>query len=326
MNAATNKKRENYAADIAGAWVEARHRFVLVGRELIKAKAGLDHGEFEKMVEKDLPFDASVARRLMAIANDPRISKRAHAHVLPGAWTALYEITQLSDEQFENGIKDGAIHGGMTRQDVKRLKKPPYEPAANENDTCTVDDLVELAVSGKRFGLITADPPWKFETYSEKGEDRSPDYPTMPIEDICVMPVADLAADNCVLLLWVAGPLLQRSFEVIEAWGFAYKAQGFDWIKQSEKGGLHVGQGFWTRANMELCLLAKKGSPARLNADVDELIVAPRGRHSEKPKEFHRRCERLVAGPRLELFAREPVEGWTVWGDEIEKGQMEGRA
>jgi N6-adenosine-specific RNA methylase IME4 len=78
-----------------------------------------------------------------------------------------------------------------------------------------------------------------------------------------------------------------------------------------------MGNGYWTRANTEPCLLATRGKPKRLAADVRQGLIAPRQEHSRKPDEVHDRIERLVAGPYLELFARRPHTGWTVWGNEI---------
>jgi N6-adenosine-specific RNA methylase IME4 len=90
------------------------------------------------------------------------------------------------------------------------------------------------------------------------------------------------------------------------------------WEKLNPWGdGFHEGMGKWTRANTEPCLLATRGAPFRLNTDVDQLLVAPRGRHSAKPEEARDRIERLVGGPYLELFGRARVDGWTVWGNEV---------
>ena len=81
--------------------------------------------------------------------------------------------------------------------------------------------------------------------------------------------------------------------------------------------GLHWGGGYGTRANPEPCLLAKRGKPLRLDGGVHSVIMAPVGEHSEKPDEAYVRIERLYGGPRLELFARKPREGWMTWGDEL---------
>ena len=78
--------------------------------------------------------------------------------------------------------------------------------------------------TNKKHGVIYADPPWYFKTYSNKGKNKSPErhYPCMSISDIIRLPVGDLAKDDAVLLMWVVDPLLDRAFEVIDAWGFKY--------------------------------------------------------------------------------------------------------
>jgi N6-adenosine-specific RNA methylase IME4 len=186
-----------------------------------------------------------------------------------------------------------------------------------------------INLSAGRFRAILADPPWPYATYSNKGKGRSAEahYDVMSIADICALPVAQWAAADCVLFLWVTDPILERAFEVIRAWGFAYKTVGFYWAKtlaDPDEGGLlwpaplrfPVGLGHWTRANPEQCLLATRGKPHRLHADVRKLILASRREHSRKPNRIYECIERLVAGPYLELFANTEAphrERWTRW-------------
>ena len=89
----------------------------------------------------------------------------------------------------------------------------------------------------KKYNVIYADPPWSFKTYSNKGKDRSPEkhYNVMSFKDICNMPVNNIANDNAVLLMWVIDPLLDKAFEVINAWGFKYKTVAFTWAKTNMK-------------------------------------------------------------------------------------------
>lgn len=177
------------------------------------------------------------------------------------------------------------------------------------------------------FGAILADPPWKFDTWSEKGDDRAPDYSTMTIDEIARMPVQSLAAKDCVLFIWICWPTMHRALDVIKAWGFTYKTCAFSWVKadgtQVDMFGddypVQIGSGYWTRANSEVCLLATCGKPTRLNADVRQSIIAPRREHSRKPDGIHERIERLVGGPFIELFARQKRPGWTVWGNQTDK-------
>ena len=137
----------------------------------------------------------------------------------------------------------------------------------------------------ERPKLVYADPPWPFTTYSAKGKGRSQEafYDTMPLADIAALPVREMAAADSVLLLWVANPILPQVFQIIEAWGFTYKTIGFTWVKltRASNGGeavadmrFHFGLGFWARANPEICLLATRGKPTRLHADVPQLAAA----------------------------------------------------
>jgi N6-adenosine-specific RNA methylase IME4 len=174
-------------------------------------------------------------------------------------------------------------------------------------------------LEARRYGVILADPPWSFKTWSAKGEGRSASqhYGVMTFADLCALPVADLAAPDCALFLWAIDPLLPRAVELIEAWGFTYKTVGFCWAKTNAGGGYFAGMGFWTRANSELCLLATRGRPQRRAKDVRRLVVAPRREHSRKPDEVRQRIERLVPGPHLELFGRSTALGWSSWGHEV---------
>jgi N6-adenosine-specific RNA methylase IME4 len=192
------------------------------------------------------------------------------------------------------------------------------------------------------YGAILADPPWRFSTYSARGKDRAAErwYDCMSLDDICAMGVGQYAARDCVLFLWVTDPFLREAFRVIDAWGFKYKTVGFYWVKENwvelsatekrangwsrdmtaRKQVNPIGTGYWTRANPEQCLLATRGSPRRLNADVRKLIIAPRREHSRKPDEVYPRIERLCSGPYLELFARGRRPGWDALGDEVDAG------
>ena len=169
------------------------------------------------------------------------------------------------------------------------------------------------------YGAILADPPWHWKARSPKGEDRSAKnhYDVMEIRDIKLIDVP--AADDCVLFLWAIDPMLPDAFSLIKAWGFTYKTVAFTWAKINESGKDPIGGGYWTRANPEMCLLATRGKPKRLNADVRQLLMAPRREHSRKPDEVYGRIEALVDGPYLEMFARQTHPGWDSMGNEVGK-------
>lgn len=187
------------------------------------------------------------------------------------------------------------------------------------------------------YRAILADPPWQFDSlwggrpkkteagYPSRAVDAH--YDTLSIDEIASLPVAELAAPDCVLFMWTCWPVLQKSFRVLEGWGFAYKTCGFSWMKAdpyrlfADDKTPFAGLGYWTRANTEPCLLATRGRPKRLNADVRQGIIEPRREHSRKPDCVYGRIERLVDGPYLELFARNTRPGWDSWGNQVGKFQ-----
>ena len=228
----------------------------------------------------------------------------------------------IPEEEFEEWLDGHKGDSVPTSSGLRNLaKRNAAEQENGPHRTDSVSDLAALADSGQQFGVIYADPPWTFKVYSGKGKARSAEnhYDTMDqtaIESLGEH-VNKLAAKDCVLFLWSVMPQLPEALKVIEAWGFTYKTAGFAWAKLNKSGkGYFTGMGYWTRANAELCLLATRGAPTRLNADVPQLIVAPVGEHSRKPDDTRERIERLVAGPYLELFGRGEADGWTVWGNQ----------
>ena len=180
------------------------------------------------------------------------------------------------------------------------------------------------------YGAILADPPWRYNTWSGKGRDRCPDarpfkgsparhFEVMSPHELKALPVPYMAAPDCALFLWVTDPMLPLGLELLRAWGFEFKTVAFTWAKTGKSVAFPMGTGYWTRANPEMCLLGTMGKPKRLKRDVRQLIVAPRREHSRKPDEIYERIERLVAGPYLEMFARQQWPGWDAWGDETTK-------
>ena len=166
------------------------------------------------------------------------------------------------------------------------------------------------------FGALPVDPPWYFQTWSKNGRGRCADRHYVTPDDpryLPTLPIGSLAAPDCVLFLWRTWAHLPLALLLIDLWGFTYKTCAFCWAKPQ------IGLGYWTRSQTEPCLLATRGKPKRLHADVRQGVVAPRREHSRKPDEIHARIERLVAGPYYELFARQSRLVWTTWGNERTK-------
>jgi N6-adenosine-specific RNA methylase IME4 len=175
--------------------------------------------------------------------------------------------------------------------------------------------------SQQRYGVIYSDPPWLYDdarTHASAGMARSA-YECMPLKQIKALPVATLAARDCMLCLWATMPKLPEALQVIESWGFKYITCGFVWIKQNRSGiGIFSGLGHWVNGNAELVLLGRKGHPVRKVKDIKQIVLEPVGAHSRKPEEVRRRIELLLDGPYIELFGRRRVPHWDVWGDQVQ--------
>ena len=168
---------------------------------------------------------------------------------------------------------------------------------------------------------ILADPPWRFTNRTGKvaPEHRRLDrYSTMDLEAICSLPVADVAAKNAHLYLWVPNALLPEGLKVMEAWGFRYVSNVI-WAKRRKDGGPDGrGVGFYFRNVTEPILFGVRGSmrtlpPARSQVNM---IESRKREHSRKPDEQYDLIESCSPGPFLEMFARHPQRGWKAWGDE----------
>lgn len=165
-----------------------------------------------------------------------------------------------------------------------------------------------------KYSVIYADPPWKYEfseTTSRKIENQ---YPTMPLEAIINLPVPNIAANDCVLFLWVTSPKLTEGLAVLEAWGFEYKTCAV-WDKQK------IGMGYYFRQQHELLLVGKKGNPPvpEPSNRVSSIITRPREKHSKKPDRVYEIIEGMYpAAKKIELFSRSPREGWDSYGNQIQ--------
>ncbi len=161
-----------------------------------------------------------------------------------------------------------------------------------------------------QYSVIYADPPWRYSAKKVQGAAEK-HYPTMGIDELCALPVADLAAPDSVLFLWATFPQLAEALRLINAWGFTYKSVAFVWLKKNRKSEAgFMAWAFWTRT---------RGHPKRQAANVHQFIIAPIQEHSRKPDEARDKIVALMGDlPRVELFARQSPPGWDVWGNEVE--------
>lgn len=186
----------------------------------------------------------------------------------------------------------------------------------------------------KKYNIIYADPPWDYK--DKRGGiigygSVLAHYDTMKTQDIIWLPIRKIADNDCILFCWVTFPCLIDGLRVIKGWGFEYKTIGFCWIKTLKKQPIQqtsflpydvidsfFGIGHYTKSNCEVCLIGIKGKPEIISNKVSSIVFEPRGEHSAKPNIIRDRIVELCGDkPRIELFARSKVKGWSSWGDEI---------
>ncbi|MDW9600189.1 DUF3102 domain-containing protein [Sinorhizobium meliloti] len=301
-----------WVVSITDAWQSTVRGIFETGRLLIAAKAELKHGEWLAVVEQ-LPFSARTAQRLMAIADDPRLANAAHASLLPPSWYTLYEMTKLPDGTFQMLIEDGTINPECERAAITQCLKKKKRAVRERELSAKIE-----ALPAKRYGLILADPEWRFEPYSrESGMDRAADnhYPTSATEIIASRPIVGIAAADSTLALWATVPMLPQALFVMESWGFEYKSN-LVWVKDK------IGTGYWFRNQHELLLIGTRGDvPAPAMGDqFPSVVYSPALQHSAKPERILEILESYFPNiPKIELNRRgSPRNGWDAWGNEAE--------
>ena len=185
---------------------------------------------------------------------------------------------------------------------------------------------VDIYNTDKKYNIIYADPPW---SYTNKGSETGKrgmaayHYNTMEETEISNLPIQKICKENSILFLWATFPNIQKALNVIKSWGFIYKTAAFVWIKKNKKSdSLFWGMGAYTRANAEVCLLGisskTKAKDLIKTHSIHQIIQSPIREHSRKPDEVRDKITELCGDlPRIELFARQQVEGWDCWGNEV---------
>ena len=230
----------------------------------------------------------------------------------------------------DHGIKpDESSNARLVNKEAELVAQAIEELKQDDKKVVTPNAVVSLVRNKKRkmrveeteqpnldgiYRVIYADPPWQYNAdFMDKYGHAKSHYSTMSIEELCNLPVADIRADDCVLFMWTTSPKLEQAFEVIKAWGFKYKTS-FVWDKIKHNFG------YYNSVRHEFLLIAGMGSST---PDVKEwhdsvISIERSNKHSEKPEYFRELIDKLYpSGNRIELFARNKVDGWETWGAEV---------
>ena len=289
-----------------------RARLALRLKPVISARAKERQAEYhgnqydglsQNSVEVQKPIDTQKELAKVAGVSHDTISK-------------VEKIEATATEETKEQLRKGDISINQAYQTVRREEKKKEVQKRIEEHANVQTGVVDILQTDRKYNIIYADPPWRY--WESGNKNQALHYTTMSIDEICELPVKDIADENCVLFLWVTYPILQEAFKVIEAWGFTYSTCAFVWVKKNkQKDTPFVGCGAWTRANSELCLLATKGNIMRLDASISQVVESPIEEHSKKPDVVRELITKLVGElPRVELFCRNPADGWDVWGNE----------
>lgn len=226
--------------------------------------------------------------------------------------SAAAEVAKLPQQEQQVIVARG-------KEEIKKKAREIRAQEAQDRKQQKIEQLKDPgAFPDGRYRVIYADPPWKYGDTREKlssATGAEHHYPTMSLKEICALPVRDLATKDAVLFLWATSPLLEETFQVINAWGFKYKSS-FVWDK------VRHNLGHYNSVRHEFLLVCTRGSCTPDEKKLfDSVVEIERSdTHSEKPERFREIIDTLYPhGPRIELFRRGEVpEGWSTWGNEAE--------
>ena len=176
----------------------------------------------------------------------------------------------------------------------------------------------------KKYNVVLADPPWNIRTtmscptFKNDSWNRELEYNTMTDNEIMLLPVKDIIADDAVLFMWVIDSRIGIIEQLFKAWGFEYRCIAFIWHKRSDLNGDMATMTPFTRRSCEYCFLGVRGKHIIKKPYISQFIDAKRRKHSQKPDEIYSRIEAMMGDvPKIELFSRHRRQGWDVFGDQI---------
>lgn len=177
----------------------------------------------------------------------------------------------------------------------------------------------------KSYDIVYTDPPWYYYGSPIKDAAAGKHYPLMSLEELAAIDVRRMLNRRAAVFLWATCPRLDFAIRLIDAWGLHYRGVAYVWVKVNKAGAIITGQGVlptFTKPTSELLLVATTTPTGRpfpiLDLAQPQVVLQPRGAHSEKPAIFRTLIEQLCgARPRIELFARSHAAGWDTWGAEM---------
>jgi N6-adenosine-specific RNA methylase IME4 len=292
-------------------------------RAMVAAKlATLGHGQRQSGQLAGVPTQDEAASLLSVGERSVRRAAEIRDHGAPELVHAVVQGTVSVSAAADVAMLPQQDQREIVARGEREILRVAQEIRARKAETRRSERIERLAATcnqpfpgDRRYAVIYADPPWHFEVYNEEsGIERAAGnhYPTMSLDEICGLPIPNLATPDAALFMWTTAPHLRESFDVLVAWGFEYKTN-IVWVKDK------IGLGYFVRNQHELLLVATRGEiPCPLPANrPSSVIEAPRREHSRKPDEAYALIEQMYPElPKIELFARQARPGWVAWGNE----------
>jgi len=268
----------------------------------------------ERMLSGTPVLKSEQGRTIEKIADVANVGKDTIAKVK--------KIEAVATPEVKAQLSTGELSINQAYQEIKKEEKKEIQVEKKKEyeqriATVSVNEFkVNIFDTREKYRVIYADPPWQYDL-----EQTSPNlggaikhYNSMSIEELCALPIKDIADKDAVLFLWITSPKLNLFLQLMEAWGFEYKTS-FVWDKVKHN------MDHYNSVRHEFLLIGGRGkSTPDLKHLYDSVITIERSeKHSEKPVEFLNIIDNLYQhGNRIELFARQAKkENWYFWGNEV---------
>lgn len=212
----------------------------------------------------------------------------------------------------------------LSSKNVEHLRRLERRSIARPHD-------VLPPLPNSRYDVVYLDPPWYYYGSAIKDAAAGKHYPLMTLEELAAIDIWRILNKRAAVFMWATCPRLDFALKLIDEWGLTYRGVAYVWVKTNRRGKIITGQGVpptFTKPTTELVLAATTKSTGRpfpiLDLAQSQVVLHPRGAHSEKPVIFRHCIERLCGErPRIELFARSTAKGWDSWGAEVGKFDIE---
>ena len=271
----------------------------------------IDAGEWREKAAKDFGISPRTVQHISNVADLGSEELKEAVRTGVASISTAADIATLPKEKQTEIVAVGEKEIIAASKEIRARRASARRVERVQNISAISSNNRSLG-SDNQYAVVYADPPWRYEYIETESRAIENNYPTMSLDDICAMPLDSITLPDCVLFLWVTSPKLEEGMRVLREWGFTYRTCAV-WDKQK------IGMGYYFRQQHELLLVGTKGNvPTPEPKDRPASVFCfSRGKHSAKPDEVRNLIAKMYDSlPKIELFCRDPAEGWDVWGNQ----------